>query len=138
MQGAPSTLEGLRKPRAHEGVPVTAGETGELAWAFLKVVGAVPTLAAVLWGVSSIAVGEGGFDDLRARLQLVSINQTLGYNDPMRYLEIVGPWLALGLFTLVAYMMILNGLNSGEARLKKASGDAHRREKRRRLGIPED
>lgn len=136
MQGAPTTLEGFRKPRAHEGVPVTAGGKGELAWAFVKVVGAVPALIAVIWGASAIGAHEGGFADIRARLQLVSINQTLGYNDPMRYLEIIGPWVAIGFSLLVLWMLINRGFSDGAATLGKANKKAEQEDRNRRWGVP--
>lgn len=138
MQGVPNQLEGFRKNRAHEGIPVTAGETSEVLWAFVKVVSAVPLLIGGIWVMSGIVSRQGGIEDLQSRVQLAQMNAALGYDDPMRYLQILGPWVAIGLVGLVGWMILNKNLNDGEARLKKANGDAHRRDKRRRLGIPED
>lgn len=135
MQGAPNQLEGFRRNRAHEGIPVTAGGNADLFWAFVKVVGAVPALIAVMWGVYSLGQAEGGFDDLRARFTLISMNQALGYEDPMRYLQIVGSWVAIALSFIVLWMMISKAFGEGSATLKKANGSAEQAERNRRMGL---
>jgi len=97
---------------------------------------AVPFLGVgVAGGVWALGKQEGGLDDLLSRIQLLRMNAELGYDDPMRYAQILGPWVAIILSALVLCMMIAKSSGRAEGTLGAASRRAAQREKMRQLGF---